>query len=532
MKKTISTISLAVLGMSAALALNNPIFALDDNNSIAANGSVIPDNQAVSANNKGVISVNQNNSDNKKQISDNQTIKPKKQPDNLSFKRFGTYRADFMSFTNRDIAASCVIENSDSYAPLKWTINAPGSYTCPIKLSLMQMDRDVFLRLASISGPFELYVNDSLSGTCMQSKGSAEMLLDPFTREGDNTLTIKLIPPTTQAKSIGITSQQTPPKHTYLTWQPMVHIEDFSVAATLDSALMQKGVLSLEIAMINSFNGVSGPLQVWYELENADGTLIDYSYKEMELEPMSRDTARFTKVLKTINPWNHDSPYLYKLVLKVRQKNHFTEYSALRVGFRSVSTDPLGLLLNGKPLKIKGIALPHSADTWSVKELEKELSTYKKLGVNLLSVSAPMPYFFYEATDKKGLYVIQMAQLNTLTAAICNLKEGDPNNAPELLPLFLDQIEKMYQNNKNRTSIIAWNIGNGRSNGYNNQHSYLKIKELENYRPALYTPAMQSNQWNTDLSGHQIELLTPEEAVAKWGKKEEQSKKNKKSNKI
>lgn len=441
---------------------------------------------------------------------------------------FGTYRSDFTSFTNRDIAAGCAREKSDSYTPLEWSAYGDG-YICPLKLSLLQMDRDVFIRFMGIDSPFELYVNDSLAGVCMQSRGSAEMLLDPYTREGDNTLFIRLIEPTMQAKTIGVNSGDKIPQQTCITWQPMVHIEDFRVTASLDSAQMQKGVFNLEIAMKNSFNGESGPLQVWYELENAEGTLIDYSYVEMNMEPMSSQVASFSKVLKTVNPWSSTSPYLYKLVLKVRQKNVFTEYSAIKIGFRSVNTQNSQLLINGKTETIKGVTLAQNADQWSAKEVEKELSGYKKLGVNLLNANLPMPYYFYEAADKMGFYVSQTADINTSQASVTNLKEGDPNNSLDLLPLFLDRVKKIYHDNKNRTSIVAWNLGNGLSNGYNNQRSYLHIKELENCRPIWYAPAAQNSEWNTDLS--LFELLTPQQAAAKWGVKEQPTKKSKKSKK-
>lgn len=444
---------------------------------------------------------------------------------------FGIYRADFTSFTNRDIAAGCVRDKSDSYAPLEWIAQGDG-YICPINLSLLQMDRDVYLRFTGITSPFELHVNNSFAGMCMQSYGSSEILLDPFTREGDNLLFIKLIDPTQQAKAVGVGSGDQIPKHSYLTWQPMVHIEDFSVAATLDSALIKKGILDLDIAMVNSFNDESGPLQIWYELENAEGTLIDYSYKEMNLKPVSRDTARFTRTLKTITPWSSTSPYLYKLVLKVRQRNIFTEYSAINIGFRSISTEQSELMINGKKEALKGIILPHNAPLWSAKECEKELTSYKKLGVNLLSANSSMPYYFYELADKIGFYVSQMADINTSHATITDLTEGDPNNSPQLLPLFIDRIDQIYRNNKNRTSIVAWNLSNGLSNGYNNQRSYLHLKSLEAFRPVWYYPASQTNEWNSDLIPNtQIELLTPEQAAHRWGAKEQPSKKSKKSKK-
>lgn len=442
--------------------------------------------------------------------------------------RFGIHRADFTSFTNRDMAATCIREKSESYTPLKWTAMGDG-YGCTVKLSLLQMDRDVFLRFEGVNSPFELYVNDSLAGVCMQSGGTAEVLLDPFSREGDNTLFIKLLEPTTQSKALGVTSSDKIPDLTYITWQPMVHIEDFSVAASLDSAQTGRGVLNLEMSITNSFNGVSGPMQIWYELENADGTLIDYSYMEMNLEPLSSQTARFSRVLKSINPWSSSSPYLYKLVLKVRQKQIFTEYSAIKIGFRSIDVQDSKLLINGKAETLKGIALPTNADKWSVKETEKELSGYKKLKVNLLSATTSMPHYFYEAADKMGFYVSQAADINTLSSEVTDLTQGDPNNSLELLPLFLDRVNKVYQNNKNRTSVVTWNLSNGLSNGYNNQRSYLQLKELENFRPIWYAPAAQGKEWNTDLSTP--ELFTPQQATEKWGAKEQPVKKNKKSKK-
>lgn len=421
------------------------------------------------------------------------------------------WRTPFASFSNRDIAASGVVSKSGHFRELKWVTNPsyvsadvknPG-YSCEFEVSLIEMDRDVFVVFNDVRLPFELLVNGQVvgvsdpvaeflvggAGVCAGEvfgggvSGRREFLIDDYIRQGANILEVRGIVGATGVLSYSplVVDSVRFFGSSHVMSQPMVRIDDFTVRAAADSVVGgSRGVFSIEIPVLNSFNGASGPLQVWYEIEDASGKLVDYSYREIKLDNNEHDTVRLSRTLRNVKHWSAEHPNLYKLVLKVRQNGVFTEYTSSWFGFRNVQIVGRNtLLVNGREVAIKGVMLPSDIHFSDMKTVADLLVKLKKAGYNALSLHSNMPEAFYQLTDKLGFYVSQGSTVNTL-----NAKQGlevgqSPTNDPRLLPLFTQSVHNIYRQHKNVTSIVLWELGAGATNGYNMQRSYLTLRALQ-----------------------------------------------------
>ena len=151
-----------------------------------------------------------------------------------------------------------------------------------------------------------------------------------------------------------------------------------------------------------------------------------------------------------VNPklWSIEDPYLYHVTSILKQGEKIIDQINTRLGVRTIvmnSTE--GLLLNGKPVKVKGLnchqdhagvgsALPDYLQYYRIKLL-------KEMGANAYRTShnAPTPELL-EACDSLGFLVLDETRLL--------------NSGAE----YLSQLERLIRRDRNHPSIFIWSIGN------------------------------------------------------------------------
>lgn len=184
--------------------------------------------------------------------------------------------------------------------------------------------------------------------------------------------------------------------------------------------------------------------------------------------------------------WNAEKPYLYTVVVK-----HNNEYIPFKIGLRTQSISEKGeLLINGVSVKLKGInhhdTHPYNGYVETYDELKEELLKMKELNINCIRTShyPPAPKFL-ELCDELGFYVIDEADIEThgIANRNCNWKYDESEYWPcqnkMWLDAFIDRAERLYERDKNHTSIIMWSLGNESNYGENFAEMSRWIKERE-----------------------------------------------------
>jgi beta-galactosidase len=203
-----------------------------------------------------------------------------------------------------------------------------------------------------------------------------------------------------------------------------------------------------------------------YEVYDMDGNITDLS------EPIL---------------WNAEKPYLYTVIVEA-----CGEYIPFKIGLRSQSVSDKGeLLINGVSVKLKGVnhhdTHPYNGYTQTYEELKDELLKMKELNINCIRTShyPPAPRFL-ELCDELGFYVVDEADIET--HGFANRKcdwEYDENDMWPCqnviwLDAFLDRAERLYERDKNHTSVIMWSLGNESNHGEN----FVKMSEWVKKRQA------------------------------------------------
>lgn len=164
------------------------------------------------------------------------------------------------------------------------------------------------------------------------------------------------------------------------------------------------------------------------------------------------DTATLTfEGLAGVELWDIANPALYVLSLEL-ETEHGTDVLAQRFGFRTAEFTPSGFLLNGRPLKLRGLnrhqSWPHVGYAMGRRAQEKDADILKyELACNIVRTSHyPQSKWFLDRCDEIGLLVFE---------EIPGWQHiGDTAWQAE----SIENVRRMIERDWNHPSIIIWGV--------------------------------------------------------------------------
>ncbi|MBO4585628.1 MAG: DUF4981 domain-containing protein [Bacteroidales bacterium] len=365
--------------------------------------------------------------------------------------------------------------------------------------------RDVFLNLCGIKSGTYVYVNGTEIGYCEDSKSLARFRITGALKEGENELLLKTYRYTTGSylecqdfwRISGIE------RDVYLSSERTDTGFDFSVISTLDSSL-QTGIFKLRMRS-------KQPVSVNYELIDKDGVSVANAVFEF-----CGQMATVTDSIPGVRHWSAETPELYTLLLKVNG-----EYTRFNVGFRRIEIasvkdgdrDVKALLVNGKPVKFKGVNLhehnPYTGHWLTRENILEDLTLMRLANINAIrTCHYPQPREFYELCDSLGFYVYD--ESNIESHGMGYSPERTLAEKPEWYAKHIDRILNLYYRTSNYPCVTILSLGNEAGNGINFKEAYKELKALEENgqnRPVCYERA--EFDWNTDM-------IVPQYPGADW----------------
>lgn len=410
--------------------------------------------------------------------------------------------------------------------PLLPEENPVGVYRRDFEVPASWDGRDVYLHVAGAKSGMYVYVNGEEVGYSEDSKNPAEFLLDGFLRPGKNVLTLKIFRWSTGSylecqdfwRVSGIE------RDVFLWSRPEAAVKDYRVVSTLDDSY-ENGVFRLEVDVRNRA-GVSKNVEVGYELLDAGGKVAASAKDNLAVGLESMATAAFVKTLDGVTAWSAENPYLYKLLITVKEDGNVTEVIPQNVGFRRLEIKETDMkagdgkpytvfMFNGQPIKFKGVNIhehdPLTGHYVSEERMLEDIKLMKLNNINSVRLSHyPQDRRFYELCDEYGLYVYDEANIESHGMYYDLRKGGTLGNNPEWLGPHMDRTANMYERDKNHPSVTIWSLGNEAGNGYNFYQTYLYLKDKEKSlmgRPVNYERAQW--EWNSDM-------YVPQYPSAEW----------------
>lgn len=232
------------------------------------------------------------------------------------------------------------------------------------------------------------------------------------------------------------------------------------------------------------------------ELFRGDKLIAKSQLLSVKLQPCAKIEKQLSFEVNSPDLWDVDSPNLYRVSVSVYSDGLKTDEDNVTTGFRTFSVSPEnGFMLNGRPLKIKGIcchqtyggvgvALPDSVQDYCA-------TLVKSMGANTYRCAHnPPASALLDACDRLGLIVIDENR---------SFEECDN----------LKNIESFVKRDRNHPSVIFWSLFNEEplQNTEMGANIYKRLKafvrSLDDTR--LFTCAINGNMdgagQETDITG-------------------------------
>jgi len=213
-------------------------------------------------------------------------------------------------------------------------------------------------------------------------------------------------------------------------------------------------------------------------------------------EKIRGETMRLTLDAGAVALWSAETPVLYDVRVDLKDASGvLVETLPFRTGFREVKMEGSQMLVNGKPILIKGVNRhdidPDHGYVVSRERMLQDIRIMKENNINALRTSHyPNDPYIYELCDEHGLYVVGEA----------NVESHGMGNYDESLakwPIYelahLQRNMRNVQRNWNHPSVILWSMGNEAGDGPNFDKCYDWIKETDPSRPVYFRARYRRN---------------------------------------
>ncbi|NQZ24307.1 MAG: DUF4981 domain-containing protein [Colwellia sp.] len=373
--------------------------------------------------------------------------------------------------------------------------NPIGSYRKPFKLPGSWKNKQVFLHVGAAKSSLDVWLNGEKVGFSQGSKTPAEFDLTPYIKTDNNLLAFQIRRWTDASylESQDMLRISGIERDVYLYATPKQHIFDFHAKPRLNSDFSQ-GTLDIDIILKNFVAKASEQkLEVQLLDPRNNMAVIATKQKSITLYGNNSQTISFSEPINTPALWSAETPNLYTLLINLKDnQGNIIESIRNDIGFRHLAVINSQLTINGKAITIRGVDRhetdPLHGHVVSKESMEQDIRLMKEFNINAVRSSHyPNNPYWYDLTDKYGLYVIDEANIESHPLAID--EKTQLGNEMSWLPAHLDRTQRMFERDKNHPSIIIWSLGNEAGRGKIFEATYQWLKDHDDSRLVQYEPA-------------------------------------------
>ena len=381
------------------------------------------------------------------------------------------------------------------------TFAVPDSWVCCCDTATNKTSGQTFLRFEGVMSAFYVWINGERVGYSQGSMEPSDFNVTPYIKRGENQIAIEVYKYSDGSYledqdfwRFGGIHRDVLLYHT-----PDVRLRDVAIRASMD------GVLQIN-PQFSVYHGETGMgYQLVATLFDKSGSpvgcdsvaaqeVLDLEHKAARMNEWypQRGYRKFNRMeIHVDNPhlWSVEHPYLYTLCLQLQNAHGETvEQVSQQVGFRTIRIEGGQLLINGQPIKIRGVNRhehdPYSARVMTEELMQKDLQLMKAANINAVRLSHyPNCPRWYELCDSIGMYVMDEADCET------HGLRGTLASTPDWADAFLDRAVRMAERDKNHPSVIFWSLGNESGYGPNQAAMSAWLHEFDPTRPVHYEGA-------------------------------------------
>ena len=363
-----------------------------------------------------------------------------------------------------------------------------------------------FLRFDGVMSAFHVWINGQPVGYSQGSMEQSEFNVTPYLQAGTNQIAVEVYRYSDGSYledqdfwRFGGIQRDVTLYHT-----PDIRLRDF-IVRTLPDAEYRDFTLQVD-PQLSVYRGEQGTdYQLAISLVDAEGTevlaqaipiekILDLKHKASTMNEWypqrgARKTGRLSAVVSQPHCWTAETPYLYTLYLRLLNADgEVVERAQTRVGFRSVEVRDGQVLVNGQPIRFRGVNRhehdPLTARVMTEERMLQDLLLMKQANVNAVRTSHyPNHPRWYELCDSIGLYVMDEANIEE------HGLRGTLASTPDWHAAFLDRAVRMAERDKNHPCVVFWSMGNESGYGPNFAAISAWLHDFDPTRPVHYEGA-------------------------------------------
>lgn len=384
----------------------------------------------------------------------------------------------------------------------------------------------IYLHFEGVNSAFYVWVNGQQVGYSQGSRTPAEFNITSYLQAGKNLIAVEVY-----------------------RWCDGSYLEDqdfWRLSGIYRDVFLWKsgaaGIRDLEVLADYDYKSEEGLLQVDLDVQAFDeesisdytiqASLLDFSGKEVLAESASTNISeegdwQWKASLEDIKSWNAEQPNLYSLLVELKNKEGLTiEVIPQRIGFRRIEVKDAVILVNGQPIKFKGVNRhehhPETGQVVSRESMIQDIILLKRYNINAVRTSHyPNTPEWYSLCDLHGIYLIDEANLETH-----GLGRSTPNvlnNSPEWKEAHVDRTRRMIERDFNHPSIIMWSAGNESGDGPNTLACYQFGSQRDPSRLFHYENTNLRPEYKGDatdvISRMYLEAKNFDQQLARWPEK-------------
>lgn len=368
--------------------------------------------------------------------------------------------------------------------------NPVGSYKREFDIRALD-DMEIFIHFAGVKSAFYIWINGEKVGYSQGSMTPAEFNITPYIKRGKNSVAVEVykysdgsyLEDQDMWRLAGIF------RDVYIYKKPKVDISDHHIFCDLDDnyedALL-KVRMKIKNYNLEKISGYSIQIGLIDKMGNYVGEKALDS-QEISILAQEEITVNFEHPIANPLKWTAETPNLYKVIMRLLDTNsEVVEVRLTNFGFRKIEIKDAQLLVNGKPIMIRGVNRhefgPEEGHSITVDRMEKDIQLMKRYNINAVRTSHyPNAPAFYELCDQYGIYVMDEADIETH-----GIREHIPGSNPIWTKPCVDRVVRMVERDKNHPSIIMWSLANESGDGENFKIMKEEAKKIDNTRPIVY----------------------------------------------
>ncbi len=357
--------------------------------------------------------------------------------------------------------------------PKDWTFykdrNPASSYRRWVDVPAEWSGQRVYLHVGAAGSCLTAWVNGKPVGYSEDSRLAAEFDITHAVRPGRNLVALQVLRHSdgSYLEDQDIWRLSGIFRDVYLFSRPAVHLWDVAVETELDADCTDAAV-RLRCQIRNDGDKPAAGLSARLTLRDPEGNVVDgfrldagvanplASGKEIEL-------VSSPATIKSPAKWTIDSPALYTAVVELLRDGIPVEAVALRIGFRKIALKDRQFMLNGKPVKIRGVNRHdwNALTGYIVDEatMREDIRLMKRANLNAVRTAHyPNDPRFVELCDELGLMVL--AEANVESHGLSYHKCVLPGDRPEWAPASIDRMRRMVIRDRSHPGVVMWSLGN------------------------------------------------------------------------